>query len=247
MTDVREGVFKRLNYVKVRSLYLKLIENDSIPSNFLDSAVSRVNWLTFDCTNNTNPLEVSPSAFESTKPIVFNNLNTIACNFADLSFLSGEMNHVDDMKFQKSSNLHEVFAKIPSSFSMNTLEITECNNLTLIDNQNNFPNLLEGIEVLRLSNNIDLKDETLILIMDWLRENSRYTLVGLYVQNNGLKQIQDSKIFFFSKLENFTFTGNKIESGIFKKGSLEFAMPLTILDLSDCGIETMEQDAIICK
>lgn len=246
MTDVREGIFKKLNYVYIRSLYLKLIENDAIPSNFLGSAVNQINWFTFDCTNNTNQLEVSPSAFESNKPILFSHVNSIACDFADLSFLSGEMKHVEVMKFENSSNLDEVFAKMPSEFSMNTLEISECTNLKLIDNQNKLPYLLEGMQTFRLSNNKDIKDETLVLLMDWLRENSRDKLNGLYIENNGLTQFPP-RISYFSKLQNFTFTGNIIQSGIFGKESLEFSNALTILDLRDCGIEKMEQDAIACK
>ncbi len=246
MTDLRDGIFKRLNYVYIRSLFLKLIDNDVLPSNFLGSAVKQINWFTFDCTNITNQLEVSPMAFESNNTIVFNHLNTIACDFSDLSFLSGEMNHVDDMTFQNSSNLHDVLAKIPNEFSMDALQIIECSNLALIDSQNKLPNLPDGIQILQLSNNEDLKDETLVLFLDWLRGNSRDKLSELYIQNNGLTQIP-SRMFLFSKLAYFIFSGNKIKSGLFAKGSLEFSYPLTSLIMEDCGIQTMEKDAVICE
>lgn len=237
MTDVHDGVFTRLENVFLGFLYLVIVDGDSIPANFLASAVNRINWFYIDCTSNTNPLEVSSLAFDS-KMTIFNNLVIINCDLSNLNFFSG-MKHVDDLKFENISNLHEVFWTIPSDFEMKTLRITKCSNFYMITK---VPTLLKGLVELLVYQNEGLLDDTADLLINWVQGNSQDLLNRIYLYGNGLTKIP-ANLWRFNKLQHFRFDSNILDAGVLKKGSLKLSyLPFGIL-LRNCSISTIEPGA----
>lgn len=245
MTDVRDGPFQSLDNLNIDFLYLTIIDGDTIPDNFLGSAVNKVNSFSIDCTDNESLLDVTQSAFGNGSVAEFNNFYITNCNLLTLYFLSG-MKRLDELKFENSSNLHEILAAMPTDFSTKVLAIKKCKNLNAIDTVEKLPLSSSRLQQFLMTDNEDLNEETVDLFLNWLIDSSLSTLEILYLYNNGLTKIP-ADILKFTFLTKFRFDGNPIQDGVVLKGSLDFLYGIYELDLSSCGINIIQPGTFLCN
>lgn len=113
------------------------------------------------------------------------------------------------------------------------LEINHCPKLNQFTE---FPTV-KGIEYLLLSENPDLRDETVDQILDWIAGSSATTLVNLGLNGNNLTRIPNG-ISKFTSLNSLELQNNKIS--MVKSGELHFTAPVKSLFLYADEIEMME-------
>jgi len=246
MTDVRDGLFTRLNRIYTGFLEPVFMNGDGIqiPSYFLGSAMRRINLLIFNCLYMENPLEVDELAFKLSDDVLteIDNIKFINCNVSSLHFLL-EIKLVYSVAFENTSNFHEFFASLPTEFEMKVFFLTKSFNLNLIDTVSKLPKVITGLKEFRVYENQELLDTTVDLLLDWLLSTKlRDELLWLYIHNNGLTRIP-TQIGRFSLLQNFFFHYNVLSDGVVKKGDLKFSFLPLIISFHDCGIQKIETGA----
>ena len=245
MTEVRDGLFSRLNHIFIGFLELTIMDGDFIPSIFLDSAARSINYLFIDCIYMKNPLRIHEEAFKNKDNNIteFVHIEFRNCNLSSLNFFSG-MKHIENVLFKNSSNLYEVFSTIPGDFGMDVLRITKCSNLFLIDNYSKLPgDLSMGLLEFRVFENEQVSDQTVDVMLEWLLSTeSKDSLKKLHLYDNGLTKIP-TQLWRFTKLQYFSFDKNKLMTGIVEKGAFKFSYLLFAIWIGDCGIHTIQPDA----
>ncbi len=172
-------------------------------------------------------------AFESTKNAV-TSLDITNCDLTqlDFNFLAG-FDNLETLTISTSYNLAASFRTLPMLPKLVNLEINHCPKLNQFTE---FPTL-KGIEYLLLSENPDLRDETVDQILDWISASSATTLVNLGLNGNNLTRVP-SGISKFTSLNSLEMQNNKIS--MVKSGEIYFTAPVKSLFLYADEIEMME-------
>jgi len=145
-----------------------------------------------------------------------------------------------DLSFTNSSNLHDVLSTLPEEFTFNVLRIDKSYLLDLT--VNDFPPHSTGLTELRIFNNEGIDDDIIDMFYNWALQFSKDSLVKFYLYDNGLKKIP-SALWRFNGLAYFRIDGNILEPGIVKTGDLKLTDHTQIVQLSHCGIHTIEAGA----
>ena len=244
MTEIRDGLFTRLDRIFIGFLELVLLNGDGIPPYFLGSAARRINYLFIDCIYLGSSLIVDELSFKALDNITtrIDYLEFRNCNLSSLAFML-EIKDIYSLELENVSNIYEFFASLPTEFVINILHVTKSKNLNLIDTVAKLPEVVSGLVQFNVDENEELMDTTVDLLLEWvLSTEMRGTILVLHLSRNGLKTIP-SQIWRFSKLQIFRFENNVLSNSVVKKGELKFTFaPLDII-LDGCGIEQIEPEA----
>lgn len=242
MTEVRDGLFKRLDRIFIGFLELVVLNGDEIPPYFLGSATRRINYLFIDCIYLDSSLIADELSFKASDNMTteIDYLEFRNCNLSSLAFLL-EIQSVYSLELENSSNLYEYFASLPPGFQTEILHVTKSKNLNLIDSVEKLPKVVSGLSEFQVDDNKELMDTTIDLLLEWLLSTEiRGTLLKLWLYRNGLKKIP-IQIWRFNTLQGFRFDNNVLS--IIKQGELKFSFVPLEINMNFCGIEKIEPGA----
>ena len=107
---------------------------------------------------------------------------------------------------------------------------------------NDFPIHFRGFTELRIFENEKISDDIVEMFVNWALQFSRDSLIKLYIFNNGLQKIPKG-LWRFTRLTFFRIDGNHLDPGVVREGDLEFSDSVLLIQLSNCGIHTVEVGA----
>jgi len=195
---------------------------DRIPANLVGN--TNISTIVLSCSLPFYTLRVDPDALRSTAGTT-DQLWIDQCDLSslDFSFLT-EFDHLSDLRFYRSSNLHLTdWSTLPPLSGLTELTINQC---TDFDRWIRLPSpLINGLSGLYLHNNKDLNDPAVKRILNWTIESadSLSTLRTMDLSANSITKIPE-QIALFSGLEGLDASNNVQQGGIVmtSNGSLSF-------------------------
>jgi len=196
--------------------------------------------------NRSLSLQVDADAFRSTKNYTTDfKINMIDCTLLDLGFLSG-FDKLTKLMFANIYNIQECLSNLPLLSRLIKLHFEYCSGMNEFYH---FPALTNGLRVFQFVNDnitkshsdLIINDETVDRIMDWLLLSSANTLEELAITYMNQVSRVPHKVASFKALTKLWLFDNNLSS--IKSGELSFSAPVSVLHISDNGINEIEPGA----
>jgi len=239
-------VFNRSNSPIFFELLLRFHPSDEqeIPNHLI--ADKMINQLTIDCritNNNSSSLKIANNAFESTKSFTAF-LQLLNCDLSELNlqFLRG-FDTLESISIDSSSAIaNSLFTTLPSFLSsLKILQISRCSGWKHFV----LGQPMEGVELVSFSlyDSIDMNDEIMSFILDWVVQSFNSTLSNLNIYGNNLTRIPSRQFDSFSQLNSINLKNNFIRLVVSSSIVLKESEMNTYVVMSNCRIESIEADA----
>jgi len=213
--------------------------DESIPDNIFSS--KKTGKITFDCLNYPF-IKIDKDAFDSSRQyLTVMELYRYIWAESDLNFIEGFIK-MTSLYIDSFHGMERAFPTFPANLpAINNIKLIHCVGWNSLVNAP--PPVVGATNFARLdvTKSVDMNDDVMNLVLEWANQSFNSTLKSLYINFNNLTRIP-FQIQFFGKLDTLDMRNNLFS--IIPAGSLKFTTnDLTLIDLSNCGVQVIEPNA----